>query len=438
MKRVNRIAAAVIIAVYCANTAIAADIMEIGPSARPIGMGRAYTAVDDTVDAILFNPAGIAGIDTLRFSTMYSNLVNDYNYTSFAIAVPVKYGTIGFSMLNESSGALYRTSLDTDGKVIIDPSASQFSYNSQVFVIGYAAEYNKNLSLGSRAKLYGKGTSQVTGGYGTGTALDLGLVYHLNPRINLGLSYENIFSSGISWPTGTRDPIPSKISAGLLFKPRKDLVLHLDAVSPQNRSLLLRSGAEWLFSDLLFLRAGLEQKEISGSDRYFNYSFGIGTNLKNMYINYAYYADTALKENSSHFISLEQYIPGIQQPTQESKQAQPITMQKTASQEAAVSAQPTQEPKALQPVKEPVKPGTSYNIKKKIPLKKKIQPAKKKVSKKRTVKRYPKKPVKKIKRTKKPIKKKVLPKKTKTKKIKRSLAINDLMYLSYTQQGRTL
>jgi len=437
MKRVNRIAAAIIMTVYCANIAVAADIMEIGPSARPIGMGRAYTAVDNTVDAILFNPAGIAGIDTLRFSTMYSNLVNDYNYTSFAIAVPIKYGTIGFSMLNESSGTLYRTSLDTDGKVIIDPSASQFSYTSQVFVIDYATEYSKNLSLGSRAKLYGKGTSQVTGGYGTGTALDLGLVYHLNPRINLGLSYENIMSSGISWPTGTRDPLPSKISAGLLFKPRQDLVLHLDAVSPQNRSLLLRSGAEWLFSDLLFLRAGIEQKEVSSGDRYFNYSFGVGSNLKNMYINYAYYADTALKENSSHFISLGFDIPGIQQPTQESRQAQPAAVQKTVSREVTASVQPTQEPKSLQPVKKTAQAKTSVDVKKKVSPKSKIKPIKKKVVKKKTAKKILKKPVKKTKRTKKPAKKKPLPKKTKAKKTKRSMAINDLMYLSYTQQGRT-
>jgi len=437
MKMVNRIAAAIIVAVYCANIAIGADIMEIGPSARPIAMGRAYTAVDDTVDAILFNPAGIAGIDTLRFSTMYSNLVNDYNYTSFAIAVPVKYGAVGFSMLNESSGALYRTSLDTDGKVIIDPSASQFSYSSQVFIVDYAAAYNKNLSLGSRAKLYGKGTSQVTGGYGTGTALDLGLVYHLNPRMNLGLSYENILSSGISWPTGTRDPLPSKISAGLLFKPRKDLVLQFDAVSPQNRAVFLRSGAEWLFSDLLFLRAGVEQKEISSGDRYFNYSFGVGSNFKNMYINYAYYADTALKENSSHFISLGFDIPGIQQPTQESRQTPPAEIQKTVSLEVTASVQPTQEPKSLQPAKKTAQTKTSVNVKKKIPPKSKIKPIKKKVLKKKIAKKTLRKPAKKIKRTKKLIKKKALPKKTKAKKTKRSMAINDLMYLSYTQQGRT-
>lgn len=436
MKKVNRIAAAVIMTVYCVNIAIAADIMEIGPSARPIGMGRAYTAVDNTVDAILFNPAGIAGIDTLRFSTMYSNLVNDYNYTSFAIAVPIKYGALGFSMLNESSGTLYRTSLDADGKVIIDPSAGQFSYGSQVFIIDYAAEYTKNLSLGTRAKLYGKGTSQVAGGYGTGTALDVGLIYHLNPRINLGLSYENIFSSGISWPTGTRDPLPSKISAGLLFKPRKDLVLHLDTVSPQNRSLLLRSGAEWLFSDLLFLRAGIEQKEVSSGDRYFNYSFGVGSNLKNMYINYAYYADTALKENSSHFLSLGFDIPGMQQPTQESRQTQPAAIQKTVSREVTATVQPTQEPKSLQPAKKTAQTKTSVNVKKKISPKSRIKPLKKKALKKKTAKKTLKKPVKKIKRAKKPIKKKALPKKTKTRRTKRSMAINDSMCLSYTRQGR--
>src|SRR6185312_10499950 len=37
-----------------------AAFLEIAPGARPVGMGQAYTGVADDIDAIYWNPAGLA------------------------------------------------------------------------------------------------------------------------------------------------------------------------------------------------------------------------------------------------------------------------------------------------------------------------------------------------------------------------------------------
>ena len=308
-----------VLTAFFTSKAISADITEIGPSARPISMGRAYSAVEDSVDCILFNPAGLAGIDSLRLSSMYSNLSNDFSYASFALALPVRYGTIGFAMLHEQSGVLYRTALDSDGKVVTDGSSAPFNFTSQVYVLSFAGQLDKKLSAGARLKLYEK-EALVEGGHGTGTSLDIGLLYKLDPRTSLGLYHENLLSSGISWLTGTRDPLPSRIKAGIMFRAGQDLTFVLDAVISQNRPFSLKSGGEWRVHELLFLRAGLEQADIGG-ERYLNYSLGAGSNFKTFYINYAYTADTVLKENSSHFVSISFEIPSFYKPTAEAAPA---------------------------------------------------------------------------------------------------------------------
>lgn len=304
----------IMLAAFCSEKAMSADITDIGPSAKPIAMGRAYSAVEDSVDCILFNPAGLAGIDSLRLSSMYSNVSNDFSYTNLAVALPVKYGVIGFAMLNEQSGMLYRTALDSDGRVIAD--GSPFNFTNQVYALSFSKQFDKRFAAGARLKLYEKEGSMVENGHGTGTSLDIGLLYKLDPRTNIGLYHENLLSSGISWRTGTRDPLPPRTRAGIMFRAAQEWTFVMDAIMSGNDPLSFRAGAEWQAYGLLFLRAGLEQANI-GSEKYFNYSLGAGSNFKTFYINYAYTADTMLKANSSHFVSIGLEIPSFCKATAE-------------------------------------------------------------------------------------------------------------------------
>ena len=193
------------------------DISEIGTSARAVSVGRAYSAAESTVDSVFFNPAGLSGIDSFNFTSMYSSLSDDFSYTSLGIALPVKHGVLGFAIANEASGALYRTALDSDGKVITDGS-DPFNFTDRVYSLSFAGKVNKGLAFGARIKIYEKKAYMIEDGHGSGLSADIGLLYKPHDRISLGLYHENLAGSGISWPTGTRDVLPSRTAAGLKYQ----------------------------------------------------------------------------------------------------------------------------------------------------------------------------------------------------------------------------
>ena len=71
-----------------------ADPMYIGVGARPLGMGKAYVAVAEDGDTIFLNPAGLGTIDSLKFTSMYSNLLSDVRYFVLGGAYPLDIGTL--------------------------------------------------------------------------------------------------------------------------------------------------------------------------------------------------------------------------------------------------------------------------------------------------------------------------------------------------------
>lgn len=292
----------VILSLLLSKAVTGTDISEIGTSARAISLGRAYSAAESTVDSVFFNPAGLSGIDSFNFTSMYSSLSDDFSYTSLGISLPVKYGVLGFAIANEASGALYRTALDSDGKVITDGSDT-FNFTDRVYSLSFAGQMNKELAFGARIKIYEKKAYMIEDGHGSGLSADIGLLYKPHDRISLGLYHENLSGSGISWPTGTRDVLPSRTGAGLKYLARQDLVLMIDAGISSGRPLLFKTGGEWRLHDLVFLRAGLEQTDIGGN-KYLNYSLGAGSDLDTFRVDYAYRSDSAFSSNSSHFVSI--------------------------------------------------------------------------------------------------------------------------------------
>ena len=69
--------------------------LKIAPSARVSAMGEAYTAVAEGVDAIYWNPAGIASIQKAGFTFGYTDWIGDSKFYSGAIAINVGYGLVG-------------------------------------------------------------------------------------------------------------------------------------------------------------------------------------------------------------------------------------------------------------------------------------------------------------------------------------------------------
>lgn len=202
--------------------------------ARAIGFAGAYTAIDDDVDALIYNPAGLAGIRrvdiSLAFQHRSQNLKNSFYGTpndldlsvtkldniAFAYPVPTYRGSL---VLAAGAYRAYSSYIDilnrgvnldtsTDDDYRLQQSGSIYSYN-----FGAAMDLSPTLSVGANLfLLYGEVTAltQFTyqflpppvtpGDLSSETLIDdarvdvngygavVGLQYHPNPMVQVGVS----------------------------------------------------------------------------------------------------------------------------------------------------------------------------------------------------------------------------------------------------------
>lgn len=284
----------------------AADISRLGGGARSIALGKAYTGLHGDVNSMFINPSGISGVNTFELSSMYVNFAGDVSYTMLSAAYPTNFGVFGAGYLGAFSGDLAFTTEEGTGRIA---SAGVFNYSSSIMSLSYAARPFERLSLGLSGKYFSKGSPQVDGGTGSGMSLDIGAVYALNDNLTLGLSGKNLLNTGIRWDGGITESIPYDLRAGLVFTPTNKLTAMLDGEKVQGSDILMRAGMEYKLRDELSVRVGAEQMQLSRGSSYWNYSGGVGLNFRGMKLDYAYYRDTIVAENSSHFISVSIGFP---------------------------------------------------------------------------------------------------------------------------------
>src|SRR5471032_349554 len=78
-----------------------AAFLKIGPGARPVGMGEAFTGVADDIHAIYWNPAGLGTLKHAEITGMHMQYFQSIQYEFAAFAYPTAdRGTWGFAVTN--------------------------------------------------------------------------------------------------------------------------------------------------------------------------------------------------------------------------------------------------------------------------------------------------------------------------------------------------
>ena len=199
-----------------------APVLTIYPGAIATGLGGAFTAFADDMSAIYYNPAGLASIRNFNlFGWQHSNwllgLIPDAYYEFGSFVYPTLRGTVGFSLTYLTIGEVEIQ--DEQGNIY------KFVPYDVVLSLGFGSEIVKNLKVGGAFKYYysflipenilrsvygveGKGTAQVP-------ALDLGILYHSDYNLNLGVSLQNI-GPGLRYSgNDVSEPLPLALRLGI-------------------------------------------------------------------------------------------------------------------------------------------------------------------------------------------------------------------------------
>jgi long-subunit fatty acid transport protein len=326
-----------------------------GFGARAIGMGGAYTAVADDESAAYWNPAGVTQTKHFRFvlgAGYHGDLEklqnasedisddqmpdrNDLNESYSLLAL------VGFTSKHLGLNVYSDTQLVTRQDAQNDISATMESYNYGLLTVAGSPGKSNRLSIGVNFKAVYAGYGEVslpalpddptdpnfltdaaaytaTTAYNTaeGTACDLGLLYQLTSKINLGFIARNLYSQ-VDEDNGTKTTykldysdthnlklaknstsdytheikIPKTYVLGVAYRPFKHTLLAADVERITNSSndqtrlhVGLEQNALW---NLLSLRLGYFTYN-DGSDDSSASTAGVGFNLWIINCNVAY------------------------------------------------------------------------------------------------------------------------------------------------------
>jgi len=184
-----------------------AAIFQLGPGARPFGMGGAFLALADDENAAFYNPAGLGWMDRIGVTSFFSRQFGVVSYGALGLSLPY----FGVSWLQLDSGW-------------IASGESGFRYVSQAGVVSSGFSIGP-LGLGVRGKLYLIREPYTAMGWAVDPAL---LV--VTDVIRVGLLVENPLASPIDFGGGHTEEWERATRLGVALTLRPSEGVHWNTV----------------------------------------------------------------------------------------------------------------------------------------------------------------------------------------------------------------
>lgn len=268
------------------------QFLKVMPSARGAALGEAYSVWATGAEAIFWNPAGLARLDNMAFSTTYINWLFDAQQGALAYALAIQgFGTLGMQVQYVDFGEFEETT--NQRPYISNPenpglTGRTFRPFSYLLGISYARDLTDKFSVGVGMKyahesLYDgqKITAMVKQGvfeevdtWANGLLFDFGIRYNTGYRsIQIGSAVQN-FGADVKYAKES-NPVPLLFRFGigadligpdaLLYPGSKEnrLSVAYDIFHPNDYAQQMHVGVEYEFGNSLALRGGYK----------FNYDF---------------------------------------------------------------------------------------------------------------------------------------------------------------------
>ena len=250
----------------------------IGFGARGIGMGNAMSAVTEGNLVSYYNPALTVFQERNSFQTSYSFLsldrsLNFVNFTRKFDFYSSKDSTKPRSTAGLSIGIINSGVSNIDGRDGSGNQTGTLQTSENQFFLGLANKFSDKVSIGIALKLYYYKLYQQI--HATSFGIDLGGLYRINEHFNLSLMVSDL-NSKYKWDTGpiydvngttteNKFPLLKKIGLSYTNKEAKILVA-AEFESSNGETNILRAGVEYNIIESFYLRAGIDQFNISNKD----------------------------------------------------------------------------------------------------------------------------------------------------------------------------
>ena len=264
------------------------NFLFLDANARPAAMGGAYAAAAQDANALLYNPAGLAGLRqhyaTFQHTGHFQGVTQEYGALALKQGLGFMFNTVGY-------GKIQRTTLSNPRGTGLDG----FGIRGWAVSSGYGKSYGL-ISLGIAGKYI---TEEIDDYRAQSLAMDLGALLDFGPQnvpLSLGFAIQNL---------GTRakfqssyEELPVNFRAGLAYRFLSSGLLVVDANLPKNGSATVHAGGEYVAFERLALRIGYNGRNETGS----GITAGGGVKINRFSVDYAFVPFGTLGD--SHKISL--------------------------------------------------------------------------------------------------------------------------------------
>lgn len=282
--------------------------LKIDPVARSVGMGEASTCMDNDVNALFHNPAGIAIVSGSAISLNHTKYIADMNiYSVAAVYNYALLGSFGASFLYMDNGEFNRTIPDASERGY--HLGDSFTANQFAIGIGYGRQITDKFSVGGQIKYVHQDLGpadiieQTVEAIDTLTntenkqgvfALDFGTIYYIGFKdLRVAMSFRN-FGTSVEYsyesfqiPLLLRIGIAMNLLSMFSNMEGQSFEIAVEASRPNDYSERVNVGCEYSFRNLFYMRTGYRFNYDEGN---FSAGFGLAstvTNL-NLKIDYAY------------------------------------------------------------------------------------------------------------------------------------------------------
>lgn len=240
-------------------------------------MGQAFTAEQNDLYLLYYNPAGIATLRYPLLTIQHQELILDSRFENISLAYPLLGGYLAAS--NSIFWVPPFDKIDIDGNVV-----GKVVYFNGVFTLGYGYNLGFMFLGGSIKYIYQRIDTQ----FYNAVAFDIGVLrgFRLftpfdapSQNLHIGLSLLNLGSSVAG------SPLPRQIRLGLSYKITNWLGFNVDFIESMidftdlydftsgfDESFRINTGIEFSYLDLIALRAGYRFNDTG------TYTLGLGFN----------------------------------------------------------------------------------------------------------------------------------------------------------------
>ncbi len=280
----------------------AAPELSIPIGGRSVALGGSHMANVQGVEAMYWNPAGLATLSGGEASFNYLSYFADMSIANVSAAVKAgSLGSIGLSFQSMSIGDIAVTTIEAP-----EGTGETIKPGYLTFGVSYARRMTDRINFGGNMKVI---TERIGNMNATGIAFDLGLQYVTPWNFSFGVTMRNFggdmrfdgtgieFNTNIPWadPNSTSRrtrldmasaELPTSLSMGIAYMyPMGELQKLYVAGSFTNNSFGLNQanvGLEYGFKDMVFLRTGYAvpmYPEDYPGDKSNDYQYGLAAGL---------------------------------------------------------------------------------------------------------------------------------------------------------------